>query len=214
MHSEHRKCITDLEIASFIDGRLSPGDKESFEQAIMDCENCWEAYLAVTSVSMNKADLYPEDVPERVIRKAVDLVPEPEAITDIIMSFVRDALKVVYFADDFHMLTPLPAGGLRTGKGESAHLVMLKKSFEDVDVVLEIERLEGNLCNIKIEAAAVRDKGILHNMRIELVSKKRVLLSTLLEDGEAFLEDLATGTYTMRLVTSVKVCGEITIKLQ
>ncbi|MBI5055717.1 MAG: zf-HC2 domain-containing protein [Nitrospirae bacterium] len=214
MHPEHRKCLSDFEISAYIDGRLSPEERQSFEQALMECEDCRGNFGAIRSVILKKDDRNLEDVPEHIIRNAVNLFHDKNSLFDIILGLIKDSVRVIHCDENFDVLTPLPVGGLRAGRTESPKMIALKKSFEDIKIELDIEKTAGSLCNIGIHVAAIKDKSILNNLRIELISGGRELISTLLEDGKTTLEDITTGKYTIRLHKNMNVLGEISLKIQ
>jgi hypothetical protein len=92
--------------------------------------------------------------------------------------------------------------------------VVLKKSFEDINVELDIEKVNDDLCSIRVAVDCLETEVLMDTLRVELVSGERELASNLLEGGETFLEDIGTGKYRIKIHRKGKVFGEIALKIE
>jgi hypothetical protein len=214
MHSDNKRCLSEFEVGAYIEGNLSSDRKESFERHLVECKHCWREFVAINRMIINKDDLAVEEVPEYLIKKAVRMFPEKSSLFDIILSLVRDSVNVVYCSNDINIFTPLPSAALRSNKIVRPEMIVLKKSFEDIDIELDIEKVTGGLCNIKVAVDDLKAKILMNTLRVELISEDRELVSNLLEDGETILEDIGSGKYTIRIHKKGKIFGEIALKIE
>jgi hypothetical protein len=213
MHSETRKCLSDAEIGAYIDGRLSSEGKASFESHLVECKLCRSEFIALSRVIVQK-DTPAEEVPGYLIKKAVDLFPEKTSVFDVIVNLVEDSVKVLYCSQNFNIFTLPPVPALRSENISRPEMIVLKKSFEDIEVELDIEKAAGSLCNIRVAVDDIRSKTVMNTARVELISEERELVSNLLEDGEAVLEDIGQGSYTIKIHKKGKILGEIALKIK
>ena len=214
MKTDHKKCLSDIEMGAYIEGSLSPDMKETFETHFASCDQCWSTLAAVNSVIMNKDDVATEDAPDYMIEKAGMMFPEKSSLLDIALKLVKDSVDVLHRSLDINVFSPLPATGLRSGKTIRPEMIVLKKSFKDIDVQLDIEKVSENICNIRVSVDTLKGRDILKGLRVELISKGRELISDLLEDGETVLEDISSGRYTINICWKRKILGQIALKLQ
>ena len=213
MRSERRKCLSDSEIGAYIEGSLSSGRKESFESHLAGCQECWKEFIAINRV-INRKDAPAENVPEYLMEKAIGMFPEKRSVFDVVLNLLRDSVKVLYNSPDINIFTPLPVPALRGEKIMPPEMIVLKKSFEDIEVELDIEKVAGSLCNIRVAVDDPRRKILMDTLRVELISEDRELVSGLLEDGETVLEDIGLGKYTIRINRKGKTLGEIALQIK
>ncbi len=141
-------------------------------------------------------------------------VLEKRSMFDIVMDLNQDFVKVDYCSDDINVFTPLPAAGLRSNTNIHPEMVILEKSLGEIDVELFIEKVDKNLCNIRVGVDNLKTTVLMNTLRIELISEGKELISNLFEDGETILEDISTGKFTIKIQKKGKVLGEVTLKVQ
>ncbi len=214
MFSGKKKCLSEFEIGSYIDGKLSSEKKDVIEKHFVECKKCWNEFISIQRVITAKAELDREEVAEGMIRKVVNMFPEKSSLFDIVLNLVSDAVKVIQLSTDFTQLTPIPAEAVRGEEDIFPRMVILKRSFEEINVELDIEKISEDLCNIRVSVDDLTSKGLMNTLRIALLSEGRELFSTLLENGKAVLEDVSAGKYIIKIHKSGKTFGEITLKIQ
>ena len=213
MRSYKKKCLSESELGAYIEGRLLPDKKESIDNHLVECNNCWEDFVSVNRAVIQQLPVI-DDVPEHLIRKVVERYPEKHSLFDIVIGFAGDVLKIDHFSAGFNMLSSLPAAAVRGSRNVPPGMVILKKSFEDMNVELDIEKVGANLCNIKVMIDDVKSEVLMNTLRVELVTGERELVSNLIEDGETILEDIASGKYTIKIHKNGKTLGEIALKIK
>lgn len=213
MRTESRKCLSETEIGAYLEGRLSSSGKEAVDGHVAACNKCWKDFVAVSRV-MNREDAADENVPEYLIAKAVGMFPEKTSVFDLVLNLLKDCVKVLYCPPDINIFTPVAVPALRGKKAVSSEMIVLKKSFEDIEVELDIEKVAGSLCSIRVAVDDLNRKRSVNTIRIELISEGRELESSILEDGETVLEDIGLGKYTIRINKKGKTLGEIALKIK
>ncbi|MBI5196387.1 MAG: hypothetical protein HZA10_08695 [Nitrospirae bacterium] len=212
MHPDN-KSLSDLEIAAYMEGRLSSEKKESFERRLSEDRQCMDMLVAINRVITRKDSLPIGDVPQHLIEKAIEMYPERRGIFDIIVDLGRDIIDVLYAPSDINVFTPLPAPDLRNAGISYPKMVVLTKSFDGINVEFNIEKTAGNCCDIKIAAIDGGSKVLINNLRVELISEGKELVSGLLKNGGMIFEDIKPGRYTIKIYKNRKIHGELTIKI-
>lgn len=214
MFSKKNKCLSEIEVGAYMDGTLSPEKREEVERHFVDCSRCWNEFIALQRILTKEKQFDQEDAPERVIMKVVNMFPQKRSILDIVLKLAGEAAEVIRHSADFSMVELLPATAVRGGKKLSPGTVVLKRSFDEINVELNIEKIQDNLCSIVVmvdDPAAEEGKDI---FSVELISRERVLFSSRIKEGEAVLEDVSTGLYTIKILKRGRSLGEIAIKIQ
>lgn len=213
MHRD-RKCLSELELAAYMEGRLSQGGKEAIDKCLSECVECRDEFLAINNISAMKDGLPPGEVPEYLIKKAVGMYPGKKGLFDAVVGIAKDSIKVLYCLPDIRAYIPSPAFYLRNARILSPRMIILTRSFSEIEVELDVEKVADNLCNIKVIVADIKTKALMNNLRVELVSGGRELASSPLEDGEVIFEDVGPGLYLIKVYRNGAVFGELTIKLE
>jgi hypothetical protein len=214
MKRDDTKCLNEFEMGAYVENSLSPDMREEVENHFASCNQCWSEFIAVHRAMISERDVLTGEAPGHLIKEAVAMFPEKSRLSDIVLKLVRDSVDVVFHAHDITLFTPLPASGLRSGKSVRPEMVVLKKSFREMDVQLDIEKVSETICNIRVAVDKGTGKNVLKGLRAELVAAGRVLDSEPLEAGEMVLEDIGTGRYAIRISKKGKVVGEISLKLE
>jgi len=214
MHSGTKKCFSEIELGAFLEGKLSDEEKDALELRVHKCKTCWEEFISITGIVTQEDKTGTVDIPEHLIAKAVSMFPEKQCIFDIVIHLIKDSLALISSTDSFLPAAPAVTASLRNKDVERSEIIVLKKSFDDIDIELDIEKTVGDHCNIKVAVDDIKTKILMNTLRLELVSEGRELVSNLLENGETTLEDIGTGQYTIVIHRNDKVFGEITLQIK
>jgi hypothetical protein len=213
MERHNRKCLNDNELGAYMEGRLSEIEKDSLEKRLFACRECWEDFVMMKQAIIHNDEEAENELPPHLMQRAVNMYPEKTSFIDIIVGIVKDSIQISHYAEGFQIFTPLPAGELRRGISGNPSMVVIKKSFHDIDVELDIEKTGSEICNIRIAVDEGMQKASVKPLRVELISNGRELVSTLLEQGETFLEDVGVGQYNIKIHKNGQIFGEIALKI-
>lgn len=214
MHSDTKKCFNDIELGSFLENKLSPEEEDAFVLRISKCKDCWDEFISITGIIAQKGTSEFGNVPDHLTEKAMAMFPAKQRIFDIVISMVKDSIELISSAADFETYTPAYAASLRGEKVEQSEMIVLKKSFDDIDVKLDIEKVAEDQCNIRVVVDDTYTKKLMNTLRADLISQGRELESNLFEDGKILLENLGKGQYIIKIHRKEKLFGEIVIKIK
>jgi anti-sigma factor RsiW len=206
------KCPDELDLAACVEERLPPTRRKLLEKHLAQCEQCRQECALVAPVRTE--DRSDRDAPERLIRQVIDLYHTKNGVVDAIVRLVRDSLRVIYTASHVAISVPVPATVVRHTRAISPNMVILTKSFKDLDIACDIEKLSGETCNIRVVAYESQTGESLTDTRIELVYNERVLASSRSGRTGVLFEDIAPAKYTIRVLSRGEVCGALTLKIE
>ncbi|MDH4232226.1 MAG: hypothetical protein OEW04_09375 [Nitrospirota bacterium] len=213
MHRGNR-CLNEEEIGAFLEGKLESRERELLLLHLEACEACLDD-IALIGKALTFSDGIPfSTVPERLVASAVSRYPAKSTFFDAVLSLAAKAIRVVDCLPFTDVSIPQPAFSLRSAESVGPQVVVLKKSFDDIDAEFIIERLSDVLCNIKVIAADKATGEQLSHHRAGLFSGGRQLASYLLEDGAAVFEEIGPGRYTIRIERRGGIYGAITLKIE
>lgn len=204
-------CPDDEALGTYLTGNLSDNAKSELEAHLADCAACLDdlstAYRAAHGAETDVA-------PQSIVDRALALVPaaprEPD-VFDLIVNLVRDSLELVTTSGE---LIPAQAPiGIR-GKGElaDAAILQVEKVLGKFRVVVEVERVEGELCQIAVRVKA--KKGFdSDGLRLSLVSGSREQASYLARDGGAIFERNPPGDYRLVIYKAGASLGTVRLKI-
>lgn len=207
-------CLDEIDLAAHVENRLPAGRKKYLEKHLTECEGCRHEFALVRQVASQLECEAGEVVPEDPIQRAVGYYPKEPDIVDAVIRFFKDSLKVIYTAGEVALSVPAPSTVVRHTRAISPTMVVLTRPFGEVDLVCDIEKLSGNVCNIKVVAYDSQTGKPEEEARIELVREGRVLASSRSGRSGILFEDMAAARYTVLVLRKGEICGTLTIKIE
>ena len=219
--ADMKKHLSEIEMGAYIEGKLSPEKREEIERYLDADKKSRKEFAAIKRVITGDCPArlggtVPEstDAPAHLMKKVIDMYPESQGLFDIVIGLVRDAVHVIHTALDINVSLPVPAIDMRSPRVLSPRMAVFTKTFNSVIAEFDIEKVAGDFCNIKV---VVRDKPtgtLMNNLRVDLISNGRELVSDRLEYGEVLLEDVSPGRYSVRIRRNGDVLGELAIRIK
>jgi len=212
MHN-NRNCLTEFDLGAYLDGKLPLDRRTAVEQVLAECPDCLRELVALRRLTIRNTN-DTEDVPERAVIRAAALFGEGRSPFDVVISLMKETLRVIKSSPSLQLSYPAPAFELRNSKAVSARMAVITKTFEEMNAEIDIEQVEAELCNIKVTvvptAAGFQSQGI----RIELFSGERELASYFIEHGFVLFEDIGKGSYSVRIRKKDHLFGAMTLSLE
>ncbi len=212
MHSD-KSCLSEFDLGAYLDGKLSLGRREAVERVMAECPDCLQELITLRHLCTSDDNLA-EDIPERAIIRAAALYGEDRHSFDVVISLMKETLRVIKIAASLQLSYPEPAFTLRNSKAASPRMAVLTRTFEGMKVEVDIEQVEEEACNIKVSiiptAAGFQSQGL----RIELFSGERELASYFVEHGFVLFEDIGKGSYSLRIRKKDHLFGAVTLSLE
>ena len=210
--SERVDCPDEEILASYLVGVLGGEAKAGLEVHLADCAVCLDHLCAAHRAAEGDEA---ETVPQMVLDKAMGLVPPATVGPDfleLVVRLVRGSLELVSTSGQSVLATA--RAGVR-GKGRSSDTAILRveKELGKFKVAVEVERVEGELCQI---AVTVRTRGapVTDGIRLSLLSGSREQASYLAVQGTAVFDRVAPGEYRLALSQAGHPVGSMRITIR
>jgi hypothetical protein len=141
--------LSDIELGSFLEGKTSPRQKDSIERRLAACADCRKELDTIRSV-VSGEETVENDAPEYLIKKAVKMFPASGGLFDVVLKLLSDSLNIIKSSDTVSILTPNAAPALRNIKVVNPNMIILTKSFTDIEAEMSVEKVLGDMCNVKV----------------------------------------------------------------
>jgi hypothetical protein len=211
-----RKCTTEEELMDYLEGRLSDKARARVERHLSECDLCLEE-LGVARKLLDPAftqglESAPESATRRAIRAVKGIRRESfaEKVTGHVSSLVSQWVSPL--SRELPRIRPafVPVRGTKKVVGED--LVLLRKTFADLDVDVEIEKTGENKASIVVRLTkGVKPKSPL---RVTLVKRGREIASLLCQRQGAYFEDVAFGRYVLVFTMDGVKAGEYRFEIK
>ena len=194
-------CPADEILADYLEGRFSEEERSEMEKHLSDCDACLEVLTVANSLIQGEKQFQLEPVPAKVTDAAERLVqsqdpqvsePLPEKIERTLKDLPTKISEFLSFKT-WGQLQPQPVRGFK--RKVAKDLVLLKKTFEDVESEIEIEKVGENkaLIRVRLLLADLTSQKI----RVTLKKGDREIASHLAEEAYVLFEDIPFGHYSL-----------------
>ncbi len=184
----------------YLEGWLSDGKRSRVEQHLSGCNACLDV-LTVTGELNRGPDFYKMDpVPENVTRQTLNTVMSLSENTLLNKVSGYLSLLATRCRDSLSKLWTLGSPAFAPVRGESKlvadDLILLKRTFQNLDADIEIEKKDDNKALIKVWVT--KDGSPLKPVRVTLLENDREVASYFLNGSPAIFEDIPFGRYMLR----------------
>jgi hypothetical protein len=206
-----RACPTDEMLADYLRGRLAEKEGFEMEKHLSDCTICLEELVIANSLFQGGDLSQLDEVPAQVTETAVRLVQDLDAtVSDSLSEKFERAIKTLPTRiSDFlnHKtwaeLQPQPIRGSKRIVGKD--LVLLKKTFKDIETEIEIEKMGENRAHIRVRL--LPDDTSSQTIRVTLKEGDREIASYLAEGAQVLFEDIPFGHYSLTFASDGVTLG-------
>ena len=207
-------CPDEETLANYLGGHLAEAVKAPIEAHLAQCSFCMEEVAAAF-----KAEQLPmtETVPERLVNRAMNLVPEPRResnVLDLVIRVVKDSLELVRTTGEWiSPLTLAPIGVRGRPQPSENSILQVEKQMGDFKVGIEVERVESGICQVAVSVAGQGGTPA-DNLRVSLLSGGREQASYLTKNGEAVFERIPQGAYDLQISDSGAPVGVVRLAME
>lgn len=206
-----RACPADEMLADYLEGRLSEKEGSEMERHLSDCDICLEELAVTNSLLLGGHLTELESVPTEVTEAAVLLVRSQDSlVSESLSERIERSLKDLpsKISDFFNHkswgeLQPQPVRGPK--RKVAKDLVLLKKTFQDVETEIEIEKMGDNKAHIRVRILA--GDAARQTIRVSLKKGEREIASYLAESAFVLFEDIPFGHYSLTLARDGLILG-------
>lgn len=206
-----RACPTEEMIADYLEDRLSDNECSEMEKHLSDCDTCIEELAVAHSLLQDPHLSELASVPAEVTEAAVRLVMSQDpflsgSLSERIERALKDLpSKISAFLKHsaWRELQPQPVRGPK--RKVDKDLVLLKKTFQDVETEIEIEKIGDNKAHIRVRL--LLDDTTSQTMRVTLTKGDREISSYLAERAHVVFEDVTFGRYSLTIARDGSMLG-------
>ena len=203
-------------LVDYLEGRLSNRERWEVERHLAECDACLEEAVVtrkfIQSVTLHKLDPVPEQVTRRAVEAVMALKDNSllERASEQISLLVSRWSKVL--AESLPRRGPslAPVRGSKTVIADD--LILLKKSFSDLDVEIEIEKIDQQKASILVKLS--KDDLPAKPIRVTLFKNGREISSYLFTGLTALFEDIPFGHYTLVFSRDGQRVGEYPFEIK
>jgi hypothetical protein len=211
------QCPPDEVLAEYLEGFLEDADQAKLEAHIADCGICLDTVTEGARL-LNGSVVETDPVPSHVTQSAIDIVTQPKrnGAMSIAMKLKTSAKSLAARISD--AVSPTPAGGLHPlpirGSKQTigSDRVLLKKTFEDIDTEIDMEKNALGATDIRIRV--VRTSPHIESVRVSLQKSGREVFSQLMSGGAAFFEDVTYDRYSLVFTTNGTNLGAFSFEIK
>ena len=203
--------MREIDIAAYLDGRLTGAAREAFERGLEEDRRERDAVALAQGALQDTGDA--GAVPARLVNEAIAQYPKAPGIVDLVVSLAGKAIEIISASPGTDVMTPAQAGMVRGREANAEPLLVAFRSFNRARVYVHVENMGNNLCQFTVQARDPMQDVPLENARADLVSGWRELASNPLEAGTTQFEDVVPGQYDLIVKKNDAVIGRMTIKI-
>jgi hypothetical protein len=196
-----KACPSDEMLADYLQGHLAEKEGSEMEEHLSDCTICLEELVIANSLfqgaNLPQLDAVPAEVTEAAVRLMQSLdSAESDSLSEKFERAIKDLpTRISDFLNHktWAELQPQPVRGFK--RKVAKDLVLLKKTFEDVESEIEIEKMGENkaLIRVRLLLADLTSQKI----RVTLKKGDREIVSHLAEEAYVLFEDIPFGHYSL-----------------
>ena len=196
-----RACPTDEMLADYLRGRLAEKEGSEMEKHLSDCTICLEELVMANSLLQGEDLPQLDPVPAQVTETAVRLVQDLDStVSDSLSEKFERAIKTLptRISDFLNHKTwaELQTQPIRGSKRIVAKdLVLLKKTFRDIETEIEIEKMGENRAHIRVRLLLADTTN--QTIRVTLKKGDREIASHLAGGAQVLFEDIPFGHYSL-----------------
>ncbi len=192
-------CIKEERIVDYLKGRLSQHECQILESHLSNCNRCLEAVRTADLIFRQGSGYNAEQVPSAVMHQAIENIGQLKEGNwwDRLMGRLKAlSLEWTRLLSRVGFDSPMALAPVRGNKVKIADdLIILDKSFANLDTEIEIEKINQEQANVQVSIfdACANEPPV----RVTLVRNKREVASYLASKHAAFFESVPFGRYQL-----------------
>ena len=211
-------CPDEEMLADYIESRLSNNDKAEMDAHLSDCDQCLQAFVTVEGLVRSGDRIQLDTVPSRVTESAVHMVESNGSLSygSIRIKLKRFMIGLYRRFSHFFRWAPwgdwhlVPIRGSK--KVISEDLVHIKKTFEEIETEIEIEKTGSGRAHIRVKLTG----GIPHHkgIRVTLNRGEREISSHPFIGDYVLFEEVPFGHYSLTFSRNGLMLGKYLFEIK
>ena len=210
------KCVRDEVLMDYLEDRLSHKGRSRIERHLANCDTCLEEAVVAGEMIRGTRDFELETVPDDLTRRAMVAVRAigGNSLLDRVSIYV--SLLASKLSDMFTGFWPWKNPGLAPVRGSKTviadDLILLKKSFSDLEAEIEIEKKGQDKASIRV--MLLRDDIPTKPIRVTLSKNGREVASYPFNKSKVFFEDMPFARYVLVFTRKGRKAGEYPFEIK
>ncbi len=211
------RCIDEETIMDYLEGRLHEKQRSKIERHLVSCRTCLDQ-VSVCGAMMH-GDLTSETAPAptSATKKAIEIIhqPPPAPLLNRVAGYVgrKGAQGKTSILEKLHIRPePLPSPVRSTRTAVGGDLVLIRKTFTDLEVEIEIEKIGKSRAHIRVDLS--KEGNLSKPVRVTLFQKEREMASSLLSHTAVLFENIPFGTYVLVFSRNGEKLGEYPFEIR
>jgi len=208
-HGRHDRsnCPSEESLAVFLNGDLAGAGRDQLETHLAQCAACADDLVAAYQSAQPGAL---GEVPQRLIEKALALVPSKGTLFDLTVRLFGDSIELISTSA---RIIPVPVPVLRGEATPSpSNTLQVEQEVGRFKVAVELDLSEAGVCQV---VANVRGESgePAEGVRLSLNSRDREQASFLTRGGVVVFDRISPGEYSIAVSESGTQVGKIRLNL-
>jgi hypothetical protein len=216
-------CLSDEDIACFLDNKLGKNDKTRVLDHIVKCQECSEVIKDNYALQDILNDTTIPDPPGYLTAQAKAMVGSlvESNILNIVLQFKQNIINVIETTGQimrgYNNYNNVPAFAFRSGQqspDKETNEVKINKKISNLDIDVEIEKQKPETANIIVRVVDEASKKKIDGVRISLMKDNREIESSLAEEGKVRFEEVKLHNHKIILTQDNKELGVVNILIR
>ena len=189
-------------LVDYLEGRLSAKKRAKVERHLSECDGCFTELMLDGEMMQAEQDLSGfESAPDHLTKKTIEKINR--LIDDTAFERISKLVKTILTRGPVALRTLFPSRkvGLAPVRGTKTvideNLILLKKSFVELDIEIEMDKVMSGKVSIKVMLANDFEAG--KPVRATMLKNGREVSSYLMKSTKALFENMHFGHYTLVL---------------
>ncbi len=209
-------CVSDEHLTDYLEGRLSPKQRGQVESHLSLCDQCLEyahVYRSISSASsINETAIAPAALTNQVIG-GLDRLDDGSLVDWLAGHAIAVFFQGQRFLEQNGKMGFTTLAPIRGNKTQVADdLVLLQKTFSDLETEISVEKIEHQLANVSVYIRKANPEKT--PIRVSLMSDDREVASYLADKGDAYFESVTFGHYALVFTHNGTLLGRYSFQIK
>jgi hypothetical protein len=210
-------CPGEEILADYIEHRLDTSSLQELELHLCHCDTCLETVIAGAALREKETREIDTPVPLGAIKTLLSRISaeDTQPLTalwqrgkETVTSLVNSLMEIIFFKET-------EAVYVRGSKHIiSKNLVVIEKTFKEIKLEIEVEKVGEKAANIKVKTASPGTGARVDGVRINLFSGTREIASFITAGGQALFENIRFGEYTINVQQGEQKLGHLILAVK
>jgi hypothetical protein len=210
-------CPGEEALADYLGNRLDMNGQQDLERHLCLCDTCLEAVIAGAALPEQEGPEAIIAVPLSAIKTVLSRLgaQDTQPLQALWKRFktacdglVNSLMEIIFFKET-------EAVYVRGNKHIiSKNLVVIEKTFKEIKLEIEVEKIGERTANIKVRASSPDTGARVDGVRVNILKDSREIASFITAGGEALFENIMFGEYKITVHQGEKRLGHLLLAVK